>query len=236
MTKASILVVDDEVRYLRLLQINLATEGYRVQTASNGIEAIEQVTNTEPDLVLMDIVMPGLDGITACERIRQFSNLPIIMLTARGAEEDKVRCLNIGADDYITKPFSATEVLARVRAVLRRTQNQNKDNNSTVFSNGRLRIDYGKAEVWKDELHIPLTATEYRLLIMFTQNAGKVMTADELLSSTWGPQYRDDKEILWVSIARLRQKLEDNPKDPQLIITRSGLGYVMPDLNKLTTL
>lgn len=229
-----ILVVDDEVRYLRLLQINLATEGYQVMTASNGFEAIEMVTNSEPDLVLMDIVMPRLDGIITCERIRQFSNIPIIMLTARGSEEDKVRCLNIGADDYITKPFSATEVLARVRAVLRRTANQKKDSQTTIFSNGILRIDYGKAEVWKEDQHIPLTATEYRLLIMFTHNIGKVVTADELLTSTWGPQYRDDKEILWVSIARLRQKLEDNPKDPQLIVTRSGLGYVMPNMEPIS--
>jgi DNA-binding response OmpR family regulator len=226
-----ILVVDDEARYLRLLQINLATEGYQVMTASNGIEAIDQVSNFLPDLILMDIVMPRLDGISTCERIRQFSNVPIIMLTARGAEEDKVRCLNIGADDYITKPFSATEVLARVRAVLRRTSNMNRDSQSTVFSNGCLRIDYGKAEVWKYNRQIPLTATEYRLLIMFSHNLGKVITADELLSSTWGPQYREDKEILWVSIARLRQKLEDNPKEPELIVTRSGLGYVMPQLS-----
>ena len=223
-----ILVVDDETRYLRLLQINLETEGYEVITASNGLEAIEEITNYAPDLVLLDIVMPNLDGISTCERIRQFSNIPIIMLTARDTEEDKVHCLNIGADDYITKPFSATEVLARVRAILRRTSNLKKDPQSNIFSNGYLKIDYGKAEIWKRDQHISLTATEYRLLIMFAHNLGKVITADELLTATWGPEYRNDKEILWVSIARLRQKLEDNPKEPQLIITRSGLGYVMP--------
>jgi DNA-binding response OmpR family regulator len=229
---ARILVVDDEARYLRLLQINLATEGYDVMTASNGMDAIDQVASFIPDLVLMDIVMPRLDGISTCERIRQFSNVPIIMLTARGAEEDKVRCLNIGADDYVTKPFSATEVLARVRAVLRRTQNTERDSLSTMFVNGCLKVDYGKAEVWKNDHPISLTATEYRLLIMFSHNLGKVITADELLSATWGPQYKDDKEILWVSIARLRQKLEDNPKEPELILTRSGLGYVMPQMNR----
>lgn len=228
-----ILVVDDEVRYQRLLQINLASEGYLVMTAANGHEALELIAHSDPDLVLMDIVMPKMDGFAACERIRQFSDVPIIMLTARGSEEDKVRCLNLGADDYITKPFSATEVLARVRAVLRRTLLQKKESQDTIFVNGELRIDYGKAEVWKEDQQIALTATEYKLLIMFTHNTGKVITADELLSSTWGPQYRDDKEILWVSIARLRQKLEDNPKDPQLILTRSGLGYLMPNLEPM---
>ncbi len=226
-----IMVVDDEARYLRLLQINLVTEGYQVITASNGIDAIEQVVTDPPDLILMDIIMPKLDGISACERIRQFSSVPIIMLTGRGSEEDKVKCLNIGADDYITKPFSATEVLARVRAVLRRTQRNHKEEWSSFFTNGHLRVDFGKAEVFLDTRQIQLTATEYRLLVFFAKNQGKVITADELLTSIWGPQYKDDKEILWVSIARLRQKLEENPKEPELIVTRSGLGYLMPKLD-----
>lgn len=230
-----ILVVDDEIRYLRLLQLNLATEGYEVLTASNGMDAIDLVSSFLPDLIMMDLVMPKLDGLTACERIRQFSNVPIIMLTARSTEEDKVRCLNIGADDYITKPFSANEVLARVRAVLRRTINQNRDEQSSIFVNGNLQIDYGKAEVWKNGLPVPLTATEYRLLIMFTHNLGEVISSDKILTSIWGQQYRDEKEILWVSIARLRQKLEDNPRSPELILTRSGLGYLMPQIKPNNT-
>lgn len=230
MTVNRILVVDDENRYLRLLQINLSTEGYEVITASNGLDAIEILTTSPIDLVLMDIVMPKMDGITTCERIRQFSNVPVIMLTGRNAEEDKVRCLNIGADDYITKPFSATEVLARVRAVLRRTRANREDTNRNVFSNDYLKVDYARAEVWCNDKPVALTATEYKLLIQFSQNLGKVISADELLTTTWGPQYKDDKEILWVSIARLRQKLERNPRQPELIITRSGLGYVMPPL------
>ncbi len=225
-----ILVVDDEARYLRLLQINLATEGYQVATVSNGMDAIERVVSDPPDLILMDIVMPKLDGITASERIRQFSSVPIIMLTGRAAEEDKVRCLNIGADDYITKPFSATEVLARVRAVLRRTIRPYQEERNSHFTNDALRIDFGKAEVYKNDQLVPLTATEYRLLIHFAKNLGKVVTADELLTEIWGPQYKEDREILWVTIARLRQKLETNPKEPRLIVTRSGLGYLMPKI------
>lgn len=226
-----IMVVDDKSRYLRLLQINLVTEGYQVITATNGMDAIEQVVSEPPDLILMDIVMPKLDGISTCERIRQFSSIPIIMLTGRASEEDKVKCLNIGADDYITKPFSATEVLARVRAVLRRTVRTHKEEWSSNFSNGHLRVDFGKAEVYLDNKQIQLTATEYRLLTYFAKNQGMVITTEELLTSIWGPQYKDDKEILWVSIARLRQKLERNPKEPELVVTRSGLGYLMPKLD-----
>ena len=192
------------------------------------LDAIDILTTTPIDLVLMDIVMPRMDGISTCERIRQFSNVPVIMLTGRNAEEDKVRCLNIGADDYITKPFSATEVLARVRAVLRRTRSNRDDSNHNVFNNDYLKVDYARAEVWCSDKPVALTATEYKLLIQFSQNMGKVLSADELLTTTWGPQYKEDKEILWVSIARLRQKLGTNPRQPELIITRSGLGYVMP--------
>jgi DNA-binding response OmpR family regulator len=230
LTTNRILVVDDENRYLRLLQINLATEGYEVVTATNGTDAINIITTQPIDLVLMDIVMPKMDGITTCERIRQFSNIPIIMLTGRNAEEDKVRCLNIGADDYITKPFSATEVLARVRAVIRRTKSNRDDTSKNIFINKYLKIDFARAEVWRNDQPVVLTATEYKLLIQFARNMGKVLAAEELLTNTWGPHYKDDKEILWVTIARLRQKLENNSRQPELIITRSGLGYVMPPL------
>jgi len=226
-----ILVVDDENRYLRLLQINLATEGYEVITATNGAEAIEIITTKPVDLVLLDIVMPKMDGIATCERIRQFSNIPVIMLTGRNSEEDKVLCLNIGADDYITKPFSATEVLARVRAVLRRTRNYTNESSKNIFTNAYLKIDYARAEVWCNNNPVALTATEYKLLIQFSRNMGTIISADDLLTSTWGPLYKEDKEILWVSIARLRQKLENNPRQPELIITRSGLGYLMPTLS-----
>jgi DNA-binding response OmpR family regulator len=223
-----ILVVDDEPLYLRLLQINLKTEGYDVICASNGEEALDLVTNNSPDLVILDLMMPKLDGISTCERIRQFSNIPVIMLTARGEEQDRVGGLNVGADDYIVKPFSVTELVARVRAVLRRTVTSTEPSQGRYFTHGNLHIDLAKAEVWKEEKPIFLSATEYRLLIHFAHNVGQVLTAEKLLETIWGPQYKDDKEILWVSIARLRQKLEDNPHSPIHIVTRSGLGYMMP--------
>ncbi|HEX2996193.1 MAG TPA: response regulator transcription factor, partial [Anaerolineales bacterium] len=220
--------------YVHLLQVNLKAEGYDVIAGANGEEALEKVSSQHPDLVILDIMMPKLDGITTCERIRQFSNVPIIMLTARGEEQDRVRGLNAGADDYVVKPFSATELVARVRAVLRRAQNTDHEIQNRFFTHDNLRIDFARAEVWKDSKPIFLSATEYRLLIQFAHNVGQVLTAEDLLIAIWGPQYRDDKEILWVSIARLRQKLEDNPHQPRHIVTRSGLGYLMPPIEKET--
>jgi DNA-binding response OmpR family regulator len=225
-----ILAVDDEPLYQHLYKVNLEKEGYDVVTASNGEDALEMVTSRHPDLVVLDVMMPRLDGITTCERIRQFSNVPIIIVTARGEENDRVRGLNVGADDYVVKPFSATELIARVRAVLRRSQTSEQPTQSRYFVHGNLKIDFARAEVWKDNKPVFLSATEYRLLIQFAHHVGEVMTAEELLVAIWGSAYREDKEILWVSIARLRQKLEDNPHSPQHIVTRAGLGYLMPPL------
>jgi DNA-binding response OmpR family regulator len=223
-----ILVVDDEPRYVRLMEANLISEGYEAMKAYDGQRAVEMVADNQPDLVLLDVMMPGLDGFGACERIREFSSVPIIMVTAKGEEQDRVRGLDVGADDYIVKPFSATEVLARVRAVLRRAQVSGSTFEQSVFSHGNLRIDLARAEVFKDENMVFLSATEYRLLLQFVHNQGNILTSEDLLVNVWGPEYREDKEILWVSISRLRQKLEDDPRNPQHIVTRSGMGYTMP--------
>lgn len=223
-----ILVVDDEPLYIRLLKVNLEAEGYEVVTANNGEEALDSLSQSMTDLIIMDVMMPKLDGVTTCKRIRQFSTVPIILLTALGEENDRVNGLNIGADDYVVKPFSATELVARVRAVLRRVQSQHESVETRIFVHGDLRIDIAKAEVWKNDKQIYLSATEYKMLILFAYHVGQVITAEELLEATWGQSYRDEKEILWVSIARLRQKLEDNPHSPVHIVTRTGLGYQMP--------
>jgi DNA-binding response OmpR family regulator len=224
-----ILIVDDEPRYLRLLEANLLTEGYQVFTAMDGEEAVETFSANPVDLILLDVMMPRMDGFTACQRIRQFSTVPIIMLTAKGEEHDRVRGLDVGADDYLVKPFSIMELLARVRAVLRRAQ-VSEAGQERFFSHYNLRIDLARAEVWTGEQPVYLSATEYRLLLQFAHNIGKVLSAEELLTSVWGPEYRDDKEILWVTIARLRQKVEDDPHEPRHIVTRSGLGYLMPPI------
>ena len=223
-----ILIVDDEPRYLRLLEANLKTEGYTVVTASDGLQALDVFSAQPVDLVLLDIMMPRLDGFGTCQRIREFSNVPIIMLTAKGEEQDRVKGLDLGADDYLVKPFSATELLARVRAVLRRAQLPAEQGQERFFQHENLKIDFARAEVWRDDQPVSLSATEYRLLLQFAHNIGKILTSEDLLTSVWGPEYKSDKEILWVSIARLRQKLEADAHNPRHIVTRSGLGYFMP--------
>lgn len=230
MTK--ILIADDEPRYVRLMEANLTNEGYEVIKASNGQEAVNAVAEHHPNLVLLDVMMPVLSGFEACQRIREFSNVPIIIVTAKGDEQDRVRGLDVGADDYIVKPYSATELLARVRAVLRRAQLSGGTFQQSTFEHGNLHIDFTRAEVYKGDETVFLSATEYRLLLQFAQHLGQVLTSEQLLENVWGAEYRDDKEILWVSISRLRQKLEDNPKSPQHIVTRPGLGYSMPRLSE----
>ncbi len=232
--KGRILVVDDEPLYLRLIKVNLEPEGFEVLTANNGELAVELVASKKPQLVVLDVMMPVLDGVATCERIRQFSNVPVIMLTAKGEEKDRVRGFNVGADDYVVKPFSVTELVARVHAVLRRSKAPEEETQSRFFVHGNIKIDFARAEVSKDNKPVYLSATEYRLLLHFAHNIGQVLTAEELLEAVWGPQYKDDKEILWVSIARLRQKLEDDPHIPVHIVTRSGLGYLMPPTEKQT--
>lgn len=225
---AKILVVDDEPLYVRLLEENLKLENYQVVKAINGHEAVEMVAQHLPNLVVMDVMMPDMDGFTACKLIRDFSNVPIIMLTSKAAEHDRVMGLDLGADDYIVKPFSGEEFLARVRAALRRGETAKGSAQGDIFSHGSLKIDFSRAEVFSGEKLIFLSATEYRLLLHLAKNQGKVLTSEDLLTNVWGEEYRDDKEILWVSISRLRQKLEEDPKQPKHIVTRSGMGYSMP--------
>jgi len=224
-----ILVVDDEPRYLRLVEVNLVTDGYTVQTAMDGKQAVEAVATRQPDLILLDIMMPVMDGFTACERIREFSSVPIIMVTAKGEERDRVRGLDAGADDYIVKPFSAQELLARVRAVLRRAERHTLDDfHKPIFQHHELEIDLPRALVTVAGKEVALTATEYRLLQTFAAALGRVLSPEYLLTTVWGPEYSDDKEILWVCLSRLRQKIESDPKKPIHVVTRQGIGYLMP--------
>ena len=227
---AKILVIDDEPRYVRLMEANLLSEQYEVIKAYDGQTGIELVVNQNPDLVLLDIMMPGMDGFMVCQRIREFSTVPIMVVTAKGEEKDRVRGLNLGADDYIVKPFSAIEILARVRAVLRRAQRNTDTIRQPVILHDNLRLDLARAEVSSDEKVVFLSATEDRILLQLAQNVGKVLTSEQLLRDVWGNEYVSDKEILWVSISRLRQKLESEPRNPQHIVTRSGVGYTMPTL------
>lgn len=225
----TILTVDDEPRFIRLIEANLNAADYNVLTATEGEQALEIIVEKKPDLVLLDVMMPGMNGFEVLDRIRKFSNIPVIMLTAKGEESDRVEGLNRGADDYVVKPFSATELLARVKAVLRRSKIVTSvPLESPKLIHGNLVIDVAKAEVYVNDEPVLLSATEYRLLLQFAHNLGETLTAEYLLTNVWGEEYAEDKEILWVCISRLRQKLEEDPKKPMHIVTRSGVGYLMP--------
>lgn len=224
--KLSVLVIDDDVRILRMMQRTLELEGYRVSVAANGEAAINMLTEETPTLVLLDIMLPGTDGYTVCRRIREFSRVPIIMVTAKGDEKEKIKGLNIGADDYVTKPFSSSELVARVRAVLRRTRVWDESKES-AFHSGDLVIDFARHKVTLRGQEIILTATEYKLLSYLVSNAGCIVTPDQILEKVWGEEYIGEIHLLQVTMARLRHKLQDNAKNPEYILTRPGIGYML---------
>jgi len=226
-----ILIVDDDLIVRDSMGNWLQEEGYKVDTIDNGHDGLEKIKTDSYDLAVVDIKMPGMDGIELLKLSKEiYPDLPILVMTAYASVDTAVQAMKDGAFDYIVKPFSATEVLARVRAVLRRAQVTGSSYEQSIFTHGNLRIDLARAEVFKDEDMVFLSATEYRLLLQFVHNQGNILTSEDLLVNVWGPEYREDKEILWVSISRLRQKLEDDPRNPQHIVTRSGMGYTMPPL------
>ncbi len=225
--KARILVVDDEPRYVRSIQIYLEAQGYEVLTAQNGQMAVEMAIAECPNLILLDIRMPGLNGYEACQRIREFSEVPIVMLTAMAEDADKVRGLDGGADDYVTKPFSAQELLARVRAVLRRTTPLSSADPEPSFRTGDLQVDFVQQRVFLGGQETHLTPTEYRLLCQLARNPGRVLVPEYLLEKVWGHRYHQDHQLLRQAIHRLRRKIEHDPSNPQYIQTRPGIGYIL---------
>ena len=229
MKKIRILIVDDELSIIKFLRANLEANGYETLTAMNGAEALQTFEKELPDLVILDIMMPKMDGFEVCRRVREWSQLPIIMLSAIGSEPDKVKCLDLGADDYITKPFGKDELIARVKAVMRRTESAATIPIQPSFSNGDLQINFAQRRVTIADKEVKLTPTEYGLLQEFVLNAGKVLTHTHLLNKVWGPEYRDEREYLHVFIPRLRAKLGDDPANPKYIYTVSGVGYQFTD-------
>jgi DNA-binding response OmpR family regulator len=228
--KVRIVTADDDPQLLRLIARNLEFEGYEVETASDGLKALEQIERTDPDLVLLDVMMPGLDGFSVCQRVREFSIVPIMLITARGQDQDKVKGLDLGADDYLTKPFSVEELLARVRAVLRRAQFRSDEaalSRATVATIGELTIDYAQRLVTLNGQEITLTPTEYRLIAYLAQNVGRVLTQDLLLEHVWGTDYVGESHMLQVNINRLRRKLEVDPAHPRYLQTKVGIGYLL---------
>jgi len=224
--KVSVLVVDDDTHILRMLQRMLELEGYQVLTASSGVAALDIFDEKTPELVLLDIMLPDIDGYTVCQNIHEFSQIPIIMITAKDSDEEKVQGLDAGADDYVTKPFSANELVARVRAVLRRTRLWDK-HPEPAFSFQDLVIDFVRHRVTAGSQEVNLTATEYRLLAYLVHNAGRVVTPDQIIQAVWGEEYIGEAHLLQVNMARLRQKLKDDARNPKYILTKSGIGYMM---------
>jgi two-component system KDP operon response regulator KdpE len=226
-----ILVVDDEKRMVEFIRMNLELEGYRVATANNGLEALERLRDDLPDLVLLDVMMPQMDGFEALQRIREVSTVPVIMVTVRGEEPDLVRGLELGADDYIAKPFSPRELLTRIKAVLRRAEMPTAASQAQIVVDDGLVIDTAKHEAIVRGETVKLRPTEYRLLYHLVQNAGWVMTHEMLLSKVWGPEYRDETGYLRLYITYLRQKIEEDPSHPQYILTERGVGYRFKELD-----
>jgi DNA-binding response OmpR family regulator len=227
MRQFRVLVVDDEQRILNFLSSKLKVTGYEVLTASNGFDALEQVEAQEPDLVVLDILMPKKDGFETLKELRRFSSVPVIILSAKGTNADKIKGLNLGADDYLAKPFSPDELVARIEAVRRRLASEGKRKIRDQLSVGDLVIDFKKRLVIIRGKETRLTRIEWLLLSELAQNAGSLMLYSDLLTRIWGPEYRDDIQILRTWISRLREKIESEPNNPRLIRTIPKTGYIM---------
>ena len=230
--KKRVLVVDDEPRMRRFVRMNLDLEGYEVLEADNGLTALNKVRDTMPDLVLLDVMMPDLDGFETLERIREVSAVPVIMLTVKGDEEDRVRGLDLGADDYVSKPFSPRELSSRIRAVLRRVEPAKLSAGEPLVIDEGLAIDFPRREVIARGTHIKLRPTEYRLLLHLVENAGWIVPQETLLAKVWGPEYRDDNQLLRLYVTYLRKKIEPDPAGPRYILTERGVGYRFVDYKK----
>jgi two-component system KDP operon response regulator KdpE len=220
-----VLVVDDEPRMTRFIRMNLELEDFRVIEAHNGVEALDKVRTSLPDLVILDVMMPEMDGFETLEVLREVSNVPVIMLTVRADEEDKVRGLELGADDYVTKPFGARELVSRVKAVLRRTESTVRPDEAVLKIDDRLSIDFNSREVIVEGKRIKLRPTEYRLLYHLVENAGWVVPHETLLAKVWGYEYQEEVHYLRLYITYLRQKIEPDPSHPRYIFTERGVGY-----------
>ncbi|MBE6943510.1 MAG: response regulator transcription factor [Ruminococcaceae bacterium] len=218
-----ILIVDDEELLVKGIRFNLQNEGYDTVTGSDGLEAVELAQQEKPDLIILDVMMPNMDGLTACSRIRAFSNVPIILLTAKTEDMDKLMGFDNGADDYITKPFNILELKARIRALLRRSTVRETQCNALTI--GAITLDLDARNAYKADVIVDLTAREYDVIEFLMKNPNKVYSRENLLDSIWAYEYKSDIRTVDVHIRRLREKLEDDPADPQYIMTKWGVGY-----------
>lgn len=217
---------------IHFIRLNLEHDGYEVIEATSGTEALENLRDRMPDLILLDVMMPEMDGFETLQLLREISTVPVIMLTAKGEEEDRVRGLELGADDYITKPFSPREMVSRVRAVIRRTETPSSLTREPIEVDDRLKIDFDRREIFVEGELVKLRPTEFRLLFHLVQNAGWVVPHDQLLAKVWGYEYRDETHYLRLYVNYLRKKLEADPSDPKYILTERGIGYRFVDYKR----
>lgn len=223
-----VLVVEDDRAMQQLLQRTLELAGYTVTVTGEGPAALALAQEQRPDLILLDVVLPGMDGVEVCRRLRTRSQVPILIISAMGREEDKIRGLEAGADDYITKPFAAGEVVARVRAVLRRAAWSGDPTPAGMLRVQGLKIDLARHKVYRNETLINLTPLEFRLLAYLARHSGRVLTHSVILQAVWGPEYAEEVHMLRVNVSRLRQKIEQDPSRPQVVQTVPGVGYMVP--------
>ena len=233
-TGKRILIVDDETRMLDFIRVTLEAAGYEVIEAMDGVEALQQVREALPDLVLLDVGLPEIDGFQTLRTIREISRVPVIMVTVRADERDKIRGLELGADDYVTKPFSPGELSARIKAVLRRADTATASSSGVVYVDEHLSIDFGEREAIVDGQRVTLRPTEYRLLYHLVQNAGRTLSYETLLSRVWGHEYRDEIHYVHLYVTYLRQKIEPDPQNPRYILTKRGVGYSFRPIGKRT--
>ncbi len=230
-----ILVVDDEPRMINFIRMNLELEGHQVIEAHTGLEALEAIRTRLPDIVLLDVMMPELDGFETLRMLREFSSIPVIMLTAKGEENDKVYGLELGADDYITKPFGPRELSSRIKAVLRRADMPSSSPDQAALKiDDRLSVDFNRHEVIVNGERIKLRPTEYRLLYHLIENAGWTVPHDQLLAKVWGYEYRDEAHYVRLYVNYLREKIEEDPSNPHYILTERGVGYRFVDFRRRT--
>lgn len=229
MSKATILVVDDEQSILNIVTAYLQAEGYTVHTATDGPGGLKAARTFKPDLIILDIMLPGMDGLELLQHLRRESEVYVIMLTAKSEETDKVIGLSIGADDYLTKPFSARELTARVKAALRRYKQNSTASERDTLAFRRVRIDVGARRVWKDDQPLDLTAIEFDLLHALAEHKGRVLSREQLLERVWGHDFYGEDRVVDVHIGHIRKKMEDDPAHPKLVVTVRGVGYRFED-------
>jgi DNA-binding response OmpR family regulator len=227
-----ILVVDDEQRMARFIRLNLEHDGFRVTEAYDGTQALDKLRLSMPDLVLLDVMLPDFDGFEVLKTIRSISTVPVIMVTAKSEEEERIHGLELGADDYVSKPFSPRELVSRVRAVLRRTEMTSESTHGIIEVDDQLKLDFDRHEVWVNGNLVNLRPTEYRLLYYLVQNAGWVVSHDQILTNVWGYEYREQPHYVRLYINYLRQKLGDDPNNPKYILTERGIGYRFVDFRR----